>query len=200
MRNILAIDVGFSNMGFAVVNPKRTAVDCGVFVTEKSAKKTTRVADDYATRSGQLAKQIAGIIHSNEICGIVAELPSGGAQNAKAIAQMNMATAILSSVASLLNVPCEWTTPSEVKRAMTGNKTASKNEIMESAIRQWGGKIVNKQTKCKKSVNFPDGERTNSSYFFCNKFRPACEFEHIADALGAYMALSDSVLIRMSAQ
>ncbi len=200
MANILAIDAGFSHMGYAVIESFKAAVICGVLITEKSNKKTSRVADDYADRAGQMASYLANIISRYKVFGIVAELPSGGAQNAKAAIQMNMATAILGSVGALLHIPCEWTTPNEVKKAMTMNKSATKQDMMTAAINCWGGSIESKKVKCKKSINFPEGLRTEKKYLFCQNAFGAGDFEHIADALGAYMALSESTLIRMSMQ
>lgn len=167
---LLTLDVGFKNMGWALME-NGCVIKYGVFTTEKAKKKTTRTADDYAWRSAALTSQLEDCIKENGVKGVVGELPSGGAQNAKAMAQMNMATAIVSTACQILKIPCEWTTPGDVKMAVTGRKAASKEEIMDTVRNKLFPHIV-----------WPD----------C-----AAKFEHIADAIGAYLALKNGNLVRM---
>lgn len=165
--------------------------------TEKSKKKTTRVADDYAYRSAQLANDLKGIVTEYGIKGVVGELPSGGAQSAKAMVQMNMATAIVAATMALLNIPVEWCTPEEVKKAATGFRSANKIMMMKAVIEFFGGKVIEKPVKCKVSKNYPDGIRMDYKWKFLNEVWPSGKFEHIADSLGAMMALKDGNMVRM---
>jgi Holliday junction resolvasome RuvABC endonuclease subunit len=170
MENILALDVGFANTGWAVFSPDGEILDYGVIVTQKSKGKTIKRSDDYAIRSGSLAIQLADIIDKYQIYGVVGELPTGGAQSAMAMAQMNMATAIVASVCALKNVPTEWCTPTEVKLAMTGIRSATKEQMMDSV-----------------RIEYPDVD-----------FKiPKTYFEHVADAIGAYKALRNGNLINL---
>jgi Holliday junction resolvasome RuvABC endonuclease subunit len=169
---LLSLDVGFANMGWAVFEDG-VVQGCGTIITQKSKKKTTRAADDYAARASRLARELSEIISEYNVKGIVGELPSGGAQNAKAMAQMNMATAVVSAVATLQSLPTEWTTPNEVKLAVTGYRSATKKEIKDT---------IRKKFKDKGGYLFPKAEGV---------------FEHIADAVGAYLASQDGNLVRM---
>jgi len=118
-----------------------------------------------------MARELRDIITNYKVKAIVGELPSGGAQPAKAMSQMAMATAIVASVAALLDLPTEWTTPAETKLAACGYRSASKEDVM-LAIR----------------------EKFNEEHFP----RPKNQFEHIADALAAYLALRhDGSLIKL---
>lgn len=170
--SLLALDVGFKSTGYAVIE-KGAVVVCGTIITEKSTKKTTRTADDYYARSSRLAMELECIIDKYEVKGIVGELPTGGAQSAKAAVMMGMATAVVAAVASLKNVPCEWCTPTEVKLAVSGCRSASKDEMMDNVRGIFAGKGDDKFPKAK------------------------AYFEHIADALGAYMALKGGNLVRI---
>ena len=132
-NHILTLDVGFANMGWMVLK-NHQPVEIGVIQTDKSKSKTTRTADDYSTRSAQLALGLEHIIKKYDVKGIVGELPHGGAQNARAASMMSMSNAIVSVVGALLRLPMEWTTPNEVKIALSGKRNATKEEQMENCL------------------------------------------------------------------
>jgi Holliday junction resolvasome RuvABC endonuclease subunit len=165
---LLALDVGFKNMGWVLID-KGVIKNCGVITTEKSKNKQCRVADDRAWRSAELATKLDDLLRDQFVDGIVAEAPSGGAQNARAMAMMNMGLAIVSCVAALREVPIEWSTPQEGKKAMCGKNNASKEEMMQAARDLYPGYM------------FPKAAGT---------------FEHIADAIGSYKALRNGNLVR----
>lgn len=170
---ILALDVGFRSLGYAVFDTNGDPVACGVIRTEKSSKKLkVRTADDNALRAGKIARELKEVIDTHQVRGIVGELPSGGAQSARAMSQMSMATAIVATICELCDLPSEWATPADVKVALTGSKTASKDECMDAARRcfQWKG------------LKVPGAK---------------AEFEHIADACGAFKALATGNLVRL---
>ena len=191
--SLLSLDVGFRNCGWCIWSGGKLE-DMGVIITEKSKKKTTRMADDYSYRSGQLARSLKDIIAEYNIKGIVGELPSGGAQSAKAMAQMAMATAIVSSVASILNLPVEWCTPNDFKLAVYGQRSATKKQMMDTVIEKIGGERWSKKVKSKKS---PKGYNLQFTYIVNGYKWGAGMFEHIADAIGAYWALRDGNLVKL---
>lgn len=180
---LLSLDVGFSNTGWSIWENGRL-IKCGVIETEKSNRKSARVADDNAERSAKIAREIRALVDENFIQGIVGELPSSGGQSARAISHMAMATACIAASAALLNIPVEWTTPNEVKVAMTGMRSASKREMMDEAIKRIPGAQCEKEKRALWFV-IPGVGR------FC-----AGTFEHIADSIGAYFALRDGLLVR----
>jgi len=65
-RRLLSLDVGFRNLGW-VVWQGGEIVDMGCIITDKSPKKTTRTADDYAYRSAQIARHLKDIINGNRV-------------------------------------------------------------------------------------------------------------------------------------
>lgn len=192
-HKLLALDVGFSNTGYTVWN-NGAPVAAGLLTTAKSDKKTTRVADDYSWRSAHLAGQLKDVCRLHNIAGIVGELPSGGTKSARAAVQMGMANAAVSASAELLKIPVEWCTPAAVKKAMTGKKNASKQEMMDTAIWRYGGVVDVKQVKAPKTKT---GFQDRTTYTFLGKKWPGGKFEHIADSIGAYRALAGGNLVRM---
>jgi len=160
---ILSLDVGFRNTGWVVFDLDGKIVDCGVLMTEKN-KKHIRVADDYATRAAKLAIGLKNIVLKYEIKLVVGELPVGGAQSARAMIQMGMANAVVAAVCAILDIPADWATPNEVKLAVCGKRSATKDEMMEQVCKLYP------------SYQFPKQKN---------------QFEHIADAVGAYLALKD---------
>lgn len=161
---ILSLDVGFKNTGCVVFDVNDNIIDCGVITTEKSKKRNVRTADDYSLRASQLASGLKNVIESYDIKAVVGELPTGGAQSAKAMVQMGMANAVVSSVCTILDIPTDWATPNEVKLTLCGNRSATKEELM---------KVVKNLYP---NADFPKQKGL---------------FEHIADAVGAYLSIKD---------
>lgn len=159
----------------------------GTVHTEKSTKKATRTADDNAARAAQLARELRDVCDEYLVEGIVGELPSGGAQSARAATQMAMAAGVVASFAVLMELPVEWATPTEVKKAITGKRSATKEEIMGTVCKMLGGTIEEK----------PHGKGRRLLYHIPghDPLGPK-DFEHAADSVGAYLARKDDVLVR----
>jgi len=175
---LLSLDVGFANMGW-VVFEKGEIFACNTLQTEKSQRRGTRVANDHAYRSIVLATGLNKIIDDYNIQGIIGELPSGGAQNARAMGFMMSAISIAASVGALWNIPMEWTDPNSVKKALAGVKNASKETMMEKAVKEFHFRY--------------DGK----AFWFGDEKFPKGMFEHIADACGVYLALKNDNLVKM---
>lgn len=140
MSRILLIDAGFTGMG-AVVADGRTVIWAGTSRTAKSTeKKGVRVADDDTERCQTQARFLLDVIAIYQPAGAVVEMPSGGAQGARANRAMGMATAIVATVLEATGLPCEIVTPGAGKKAATGKRDGSKDEV-EATVRtayQWG--------------------------------------------------------------
>lgn len=167
--NILALDAGFTKTGWCVFS-KDSPIAFGIIKPEKSSKKNVRIADDRAHMAGFLASELKLIISGYHVKGCVCELPTGGALNAKAMAYMAAATGVIAAVLSVLQIPVEWTTPVDGKLALCGAKNASKEQIM-SAVRDLYPSIKWPTVKTK--------------------------FEDVADAIGAYHASKNGMLLRL---
>lgn len=170
MRNILCLDAGFKSMGWAVLCGGKI-VDCGVFRTKETGRKgAVRVADDNAERVMDLTRRLRDLVQRHKVAGLLVEMPSGGAQSAKAMASMARSSTIAASMAGFFDLPYEWITPADVKIAAAGARTASKEEVKAGVLKHWPGAKLPKA---------------------------ACEWEHVTDALGVYMAAQHGNLVRL---
>lgn len=139
--------------------------------TERQAgKRGLRVADDDARRASELAvwlgDRLAGAI------GVVAELPTAGAQGARANRSMGLSTGVVVATVALAGLPAEWTTPGDGKRAATGRRDGSKADV-QAAVSE---RFVWAQ---------PQG-------------RYAWEREHVCDAAAAVLAAWEGTLVRLA--
>lgn len=169
-RKILfGIDAGFVATGvsvFDVTGGGCKFIEAFCIRTEKSVKKKAiRVADDDCERVriivSTLDEMLSQWIETNQVF-MAVEIPTGGAQGARANRTMGIITGAMVALSVLRWVPVEWVTPTEVKIAVTGKKSACKDEIMDK-IRKVLSAYSTKLPKSK------------------------AEFEHIADSVGVIL-------------
>lgn len=147
MPYVLALDVGFASMGWAVADRTGRPVATGTIVTKKSDRKgSIRVADDQARRAAEMFRRLAGLAESWALSGVVAELPHGGAKSARAMASMAAGSALAAAFAEAHKLPVEWYTPGDCKVALIGRRNASKEEI-EARVRAFFPEVVWPTTK-----------------------------------------------------
>lgn len=173
MGQILALDPSFTATGWALIRDDMILACRCIRTTPNHRRRGIRVADDDAERTQYLARELHRLIGANGVKGIIAELPSAGAKGARAIACMARAAAIVQSVAAVLQVPSEWVTPAEVKKAAGGAKNASKEDVERGILARW-----------------PDAPLPDLK----------CEREHVCDALGAYLAAEYGTLVSVLTQ
>lgn len=181
MTRLLGIDAGFAKMGAVIVElsdvgdgdpaPRQIlfAETCRTEPTPR--KRGVRVADDDAERCQKLARFLLDIICTHNPAGAVVELPSGGAKGARSNRAMGMATGVVVAVLEMAELPVEWVTPGDVKKAATDRRDASKEAVQE-AVREafdWGD---------------------------CWPTKPEWAQEHVADAAAAVLAAEGGTLIR----
>lgn len=183
MGKILTLDVAFANLGWAIMKPHGAGwycTDAYVIETKRSdKKKKIRVADDDVRRCTEHFAMLSAIIERCEIKGIIAEMPPGGSKSATSAKAMGMAKAVVACVAQAHKLPTEWITPDEGKVAATGKKNASKIQVQRA--------VVKKYPECTKSFKFKRGSKTEYEG----------RFEHVADAIAAFMAAEQGTMIRL---
>ena len=166
---LLCLDVGFRNTGWVVFN-KGKARAWGCIRTQKTKVKTTRVSDDNAYCAGVIARELRKVVKDHSCQAIIGEMPTGGSISSRPANQMGIALGVVACFVEMMDLPAEWVTPQSVKKVVTGKQNASKEQMMDR-IRK----------------TFPD----------CEFPKAKVEFEHIADAFGAYMASEGSNLVKM---
>ena len=167
---LLSLDIGFRFTGWSVFN-KNMIIAYGCITTKKSKLKSARTADDDARCCAEIANQLTVIIKEYKVKAVIGEMPHGGAQSARPNRTMALASGVTSAVAAVLNLPVSWTTPLQVKLAATGRNKADKEDVIK-------------------------GIKEKFKYFKF-EYSDETEFEHIADSIGAYLALKSDNLVIM---
>ena len=174
---VLGIDAGFTATGLTAIELGASGQLSQVIASKcvrtqpTKDKRAVRVADDDAERCMFLARAIQAFLQGWDPKAVVVELPHGGAQGARAIRAMALATGVVSAVLANNGYPVEWVTPQAVKKAAAGRRDASKQAV-EQSVRQ--------------RFQWPDGTMPKT----------AAEREHICDAAGAVMAAEHGALIQ----
>lgn len=196
---LLSLDVGFRNMGWSLFDDQEQGlIDCGVITTKKSQDKKVRYTDDYFTNSQELFQGLSELVEKNAPIAIIGELPHGGGQNARALAQMMSAVSIVSGVSFYHDILTAWCSPTDVKVAVTGKKSATKLEIMLAIAEKFNIPVKTRKIGCRKTKKFKDGFRTEHRFVFKDTLLNEGRFEHIADSCGAYLALRNSPICTLA--
>lgn len=135
---VLGVDPGFASIGWSVLRVYQSdeiPVAVGVIRTEKSsAKRKVRASEDNLERAKEIAAELRALIEQHQIKLICAETMSYP-RNSAAAAKMAMCWGVLAALAGEYDLPITQATPQEVKKAVTGKKDASKEEVQEGVKR-----------------------------------------------------------------
>lgn len=191
---IISLDIGFSNTGWSIFD-KGGLLAVGIIQTKKTEKRMIRVSDDNIRRCVEIANELDILKQKYKLQGLLGELPSGS-QNARAANQFGLIIGTVGVAAHFLGLPAEWCSQQEVKKAVSGNRFATKDEIMQAICELTGTK------KTEKVISINKGKRSGKNtikktYHLLGKKFPESKFEHIADSIGVYMAMKTGNLVKM---
>lgn len=171
---VLGIDPGFSSMGWAVAEVRGGNVNplhCGVITTEKNTKKTnTRSSEDNILRAKQIHASLEFLFREHGIMLIATETMSWP-RNAGVVAKMGIAWGVIAAIAGQYRLPVVQAAPMILKRKVTGNGKASKEEMIATI-----------------SSRYPDLKLPKNT----------TQQEHAVDAVAAILACSDSELMQFA--
>lgn len=131
----IGIDPSLTHTGYAVAVVCTetlkivTIEEMGTFITAPSKVKNFRKSSDDLARARTIAVPLRELVAKHGIKVGASEIPSG-AQSARAALSFGIAIGILAS----LTVPLIEVTPSEVKMATVGTKTADKEDMVRWAV------------------------------------------------------------------
>lgn len=136
---ILALDIAFANVGYAVRQLNSDAlIAAGCVHPAPAPPKTHRhqyVADVNFQQCVSWAREVSELVWQWKPIAIVAELPSGGAQSAKTMKLLGQAAAMMAAIhhryPDALFIPV---TPGEVKQAARVGKRKGKQPVIEAAL------------------------------------------------------------------
>lgn len=173
---ILSIDQALANSGVVVFN-KKGKVKFHKVIKTASEKKKRNIADmdDKSRRTRDIVLELDNIISKYEVEKIVCEVYGGFSQSKVAADALATARTIIVCLSQLRRIPTVYINAMDGKKALTGNKNASKVEMCKSAKEKYSW--------------FSDYTSTRAKSGF------AGEAEHVADAVGLYLAARDKVLV-----
>lgn len=134
---VAGIDPGMRNSGVAVATYD---LDTGgydidhvaIVQTQRQVTKMVRQNSDDYRSAREMIRGVDKVLVKHGVQFVFAELPTG-AQSARAMFAFGITTAIMAG----LTPPLIQVTPSEVKLASAGKKTATKEEMMQWAMKKW---------------------------------------------------------------
>lgn len=129
---VLGVDPGFSSLGWAAVEVVgRNALPkyCGVISTEKDLRKNTRNSEDNIKRAQGILAQLNSIAELYRPVLLCTETMSWP-RNAGVVAKMGIAWGVIASFAYSRMIPVVQASPIDIKRKLTGNGKASKEDMI----------------------------------------------------------------------
>ena len=140
-QKILALDVGFVATGAAVFvqNGPTAWVPMEMLCVKpqdpgKEKKRGIYKAHLDAERVALMVRGLEQVMARHEIRHLVAELPSGGAQGARANRCMGASTAMIVTLAEARRLSAEWFTPEQTRTAALGQPTKGKADKIKPLV------------------------------------------------------------------
>jgi len=168
-ETILALDPGISRTGW-VIYANGEILSLGVIKTKKD--KAARITDDNQRRISEIAARIGQFLQGTRITRIAAELPTGGARSQRAAVAMAANSAMIATIAAIYGRPIDYCSPQMVKLALSGETSASKEEMIQAAVDYADDLSFNEKGKI----------------MYNGDIYGTGDFEHIADAIGVLVA------------
>lgn len=168
---ILALDQSISSTGYVVFDDNNYPQDWGVISTEArtGAKKgNLKSMDDKIRRTREILHQLTELYNRWCFTKIVCEDYQGYSQNSKAADGLATARTIVASFSYLNRIELFTIPAKDAKRALTGKMTASKTEMCQAALKKYEWFTMYESKRSKDGFNG--------------------EAEHVADAIGMYLA------------
>lgn len=129
---ILAIDIGLANCGWAVIGRDGKVINCGVISTKKT-KGINNTLDHWGRMLG-LRTALSNILQTYVGVTHIAVEAISWPRNASATSKIGMAWGVVSSICGHLKfIPIA---PVEAKKFLTGNRKASKEEMIDEVIKR----------------------------------------------------------------
>jgi crossover junction endodeoxyribonuclease RuvC len=139
MKQIIGIDPGFASMGLAHVQllaKKERVLRMGVIRTQKSTKKQNILAtEDNIKRTSELYSELQKWMNPDVIA-ICAEGQSWP-RNASSSAKVGMAWGVIVAIAEQAGIPIIQASPQEIKKILTGKRSASKLTVQIALIEKY---------------------------------------------------------------
>ncbi len=136
--NILTNDPSFTAWGWAVIKMEnKTILDTGCIKTAPEQKKRRiRASDDRTRRTKEIVQALLQLIARYDVKFILSEAPHGS-QNAQAAIMIGMVAGITTAIAECLDIPIEFYSEQDAKKALLGKKAATKEDVIEAIDKKY---------------------------------------------------------------
>ncbi len=141
---ILGIDGGLAHLGWSLAHYEKGSLiytALGVIVTKPTDDKSVYKSDDDIRRARELTTQLNYIINShtsmNESIAVICIEDMSFMRNAAAAAKLKMSHGVVAALSVVYNIPVLGVAPQALKKAVTGNDKASKNDVIHSLLNQY---------------------------------------------------------------
>ncbi len=128
---VLTNDPSFTGWGWAVLEKDFICSSGCIKTAPEHKKKRIRVSDDRVRRAAEITQELINIIKGYNVQMILSELPHGS-QNAQAAVMIGMVTGIIVAIAECLNIPVEFYSEQDAKKAVLGRKAATKEDMVNA--------------------------------------------------------------------
>ncbi len=136
-RTILTNDPSLRGWGWAVLSVGSDVLEAGCIKTESEhKKKRIRKGDDNIRRISEIVLKLLDVIRTYNVTFIVSELPHGS-QNAAAATMIGIVTGIAQTIADTLDLPIEWFSEADAKKAVLGKKAGTKEEMIRAINKRY---------------------------------------------------------------
>lgn len=130
--NVLTNDPSFTAWGWAIVDEADLVIDSGCIKTApESKKKRIRKSDDRINRAEWIIDALYNLIDEYKVELILTELPHGS-QNAQAAIMIGMVAGIITTIAKSRDIPIEYYSEADSKKAVLGKRAATKEDMIEA--------------------------------------------------------------------
>jgi crossover junction endodeoxyribonuclease RuvC len=187
LSRVLGIDPGFASIGYAVLEllpETEVVIDMGVIHTEKSQKKReVRASDDNLNRARKIHSALGALMSKHQPSVICAETMSFP-RNSGAAAKVAMCWGVIASLTQTSGVPIVQASPQEIKKALCGVGSASKEQVQNAV----------------QSRYYPPGTHgvvPLVNILAINGVKKS-DLEHPYDALAAIISCIQSEIVRMA--
>ena len=129
---ILTNDPSFTAWGWAILSSNGRVFRTGCIKTAPEQKKRRiRTSDDRTRRTSEIVQTLLKLIKDHNITYILSESPHGS-QNASAAVMIGIVTGITTTISECLNIPIEYYSEQDAKKAVLNKKAATKEDMINA--------------------------------------------------------------------
>jgi len=128
---ILTNDPSFTAWGYAVLDDGEIIKTGCIKTAPEQKKRRIRASDDRTRRASDIVQELLKLIDEYDVDFMVSEAPHGS-QNAQAAIMIGMVAGITTAIAECKNIPIEYYSEQDSKKAVLGKRAATKEDMIEA--------------------------------------------------------------------